>query len=113
MREATLPMLDGKPTINPGPWLTSLVGTLLLTMGGLVAARSGLVAVPVSPTLLEWLCYGLAAIFLIRAVGDFNLIGFFKRVRDSRFSRWDSLAYSPLCLCLSAGMFQTGRIGPV
>jgi hypothetical protein len=27
--------------------------------------------------------------------------GFFKKVRDSRFARLDTLAYSPLCACLA------------
>ena len=113
MRAATLPTLNGKPTINPRPWLVTLVGVLLLCMGGLVAATTGLVVVPFSPKLLSGFCNGLAAIFLIRAIGDFNLVGFFKRVRDSRFSRWDTFAYSPLCLALSVGMFLIGRLGAI
>lgn len=113
MRAATLPTLNGKPTITPEPWLVTLVGVLLLCMGGLVAATAGLVVAPVSPGVLAGLCYGLAAVFLIRAIGDFKLIGFFKRIRDSRFSRWDTFAYSPLCLGLSVGMFLIGRTGPL
>ena len=111
MRNATLPTLDGTPTINPPPWLTLLVGTLLLTMAGLVAATAGLTSVAVSPSVLAGLCNGLAILFLVRAIGDFKLVGFFKRVRDSQFSRWDSFAYSPLCLFLSTGLFLVGQTG--
>jgi lipopolysaccharide/colanic/teichoic acid biosynthesis glycosyltransferase len=28
-------------------------------------------------------------------------VGFFKRMRDSRFARFDTLVYSPLCLFLA------------
>jgi hypothetical protein len=43
----------------------------------------------------------VALIFAARAVGDFRYVGFFKRVRDSRFGRLDSALYSPLCVFLS------------
>ncbi|WP_205190355.1 DUF3995 domain-containing protein, partial [Burkholderia sp. LMG 13014] len=50
----------------------------------------------------------LALIFAVRAVGDFRYVGFFKRIRGSRFARMDTLYYSPLCAALSlsiASMF--------
>ena len=53
---------------------------------------------------LAWLSYALAAGLLARAVGEFKYVGFFKRVRGSRFARLDTLLYSPLCLLLSAGV---------
>ena len=108
MRVASLPAVNGKPVFQPGPLITTLVGCLLLSMAGLVAATAGLIVVPLSPALLSWLCYGLTTVFLVRAMGDFKLIGFFKKVKNSQFARWDSLAYSPLCLGLSAGMFLIG-----
>ncbi len=37
-------------------------------------------------------------IFLVRAVGDVQLVGPFKRVRGTSFARWDSSHFSPLCL---------------
>ena len=109
MRVASLPAVNGQPIFKPGTLITTLVGCLLLSMAGLVAATAGLVATPFSSGLLSGLCYGLTMVFLLRAIGDFKLIGFFKKVRDSQFSRWDSLAYSPLCLVLSAGLFLIGR----
>ena len=41
---------------------------------------------------------------LMRAIGDFRYVGFFKRVRGSRFARMDTTLYSPLCLALAAGV---------
>ncbi|EGD05771.1 hypothetical protein B1M_04736, partial [Burkholderia sp. TJI49] len=43
----------------------------------------------------------LALIFAVRAVGDFRYVGFFKRIRGSRFARMDTLCYSPLCAALA------------
>jgi hypothetical protein len=43
----------------------------------------------------------IAAVFALRAIGDFRYVGFFKRIRDSKFARLDTLAYSPLCAALA------------
>ena len=36
-------------------------------------------------------------------MGDFRTVGFFKKVRATRFAQLDSRIYSPLCAVLSAG----------
>jgi len=55
---------------------------------------------PVPETATVVACWLLATIFILRAIGDFRLVGFFKRVRGSPFAQWDTAAYSPLCLVL-------------
>jgi hypothetical protein len=50
------------------------------------------------------LSYLLALGLLARAVGEFRYVGFFKRVRGSRFARLDTLIYSPVCLLLAVGV---------
>ncbi len=44
---------------------------------------------------------GVAAVLLLRAVGDRRYVGAFKRVRGTRFARWDTWVYSPLCAVLA------------
>lgn len=55
-----------------------------------------------SPMLPDWLItYGgwvLAGLFLIRSVGDFRWMGFFKKQKGTLFAKWDTVLYSPLCL---------------
>jgi hypothetical protein len=46
----------------------------------------------------------LALGLLARAIGEFRYVGFFKRVRGSRFARLDTLLYSPLRLLLAVGV---------
>lgn len=98
-----------RPAFEPGSSLTALVGCLILAMAGLVAASSGFVALPIQRHYLGWLCLGLAALFLLRAIGDFKYVGFFKRVKNSDFARYDTLAYSPLCCALALGLVVVGR----
>ena len=49
------------------------------------------------------MCWVLAAAMLLRALGDFRYVGFFKRVRTGRFAELDTKFYTPLCLALAAG----------
>ncbi len=40
-------------------------------------------------------------LFLMRAVGDFNAVGFFKKIRSTAFAAYDTKYFSPLCVYLS------------
>ena len=44
----------------------------------------------------------VAVVLLVRAIGDFRYIGFFKRVRGTRFARLDTRYFSPVALMLGA-----------
>jgi hypothetical protein len=101
---AAMPSVQGKPLFVPSPLSTIAVGFALLAFAGLVALTGGLVAPVLPPVILAWLSYGLALGLLARAIGDFKYVGFFKRIRDSRFARWDTWFYSPLCLLLCFGV---------
>lgn len=41
-----------------------------------------------------------AIVLLARAIGDFRYVGFFKTVRDTRFSILDTRIFSPVALLL-------------
>ncbi|MFN8346462.1 MAG: DUF3995 domain-containing protein [Spirosomataceae bacterium] len=55
----------------------------------------------VSQSILTSILFGMAAVFLLRAVGEFKYIGFFKTIRDTPFGRMDTRYYSPLCLFIA------------
>jgi len=97
------------PVFEPGPRLTALVGLAILTMTIPVAGAGRLIPSPIPAAILPWMCFGLAAIFLFRAIGDFKYVGFFKRVKSSSFSRYDTFVYSPLCCFLALGLALLGR----
>lgn len=99
-----VPTADGKPLFVPSRKSTVAVGMVLLLFAGLVAATAGVVSVGLPTVALVWLSYALATGLLARAVGEFKYVGFFKRVRGSRFAKLDSLVYSPLCLLLAIGV---------
>jgi hypothetical protein len=102
---AAIPELRGSPSFVPSRMATLLVACVLFACAALVAAASGLIDVPFRPVVIRWCCFSLAFLLLLRAVGDFRLIGFFKTVRGSRFAWLDSALYSPLCLAMAGGVF--------
>lgn len=108
-RGGAVPTVNGKPLFTPTRAMTLAVAAALLLMAALIAATAGIVQTGFNPLLLSGLCYALAAGLLARAVGDFKYLGFFKRVRGSRFATLDTFVFAPLCLALAAGVALLAR----
>jgi hypothetical protein len=104
-----VPSVDGKPLFVPSRRATVAVGIALLSFAALVAATAGWLPLALPRMVLVWLSYGLALGLLVRAIGEFKYLGFFKRVRGSRFATLDTLVYSPLCLLLAVGVALIAR----
>ena len=101
-----VPEVAGRPAFRPSRFSTIAVAIALFVAAAVVAIAGRLLADPLRPPIVRILTFGLGAVFLARSMGDFHLVGFFKRVRASRFARLDTLLYSPLCLILGlAGLF--------
>lgn len=105
-----VPSVDGKPLFQPSRWATVAVAFALFSAAAVVAIRSGIVSVPALAFLAAVGCWGLVAVFGLRAIGDFRYLGFFKRVTGTRFARADTLVYSPLCAVLAV-MAATVALG--
>lgn len=46
----------------------------------------------------------VAGVFIIRAIGDFNLFGFFKKPSEDNFAKSDTKIYIPICLFLGTSL---------
>ncbi|WP_460135673.1 DUF3995 domain-containing protein [Pseudomonas sp. S1_E04] len=107
---AAIPQLPGefasgpRPAFRPSPLGTFLVAMGLVGIALLVCLRAGLYFPPVSHRALQWGISAIAVVMFARAIGDSELVGFFKKVGGSRFARLDTWFYSPLCLVLGAGL---------
>ena len=100
-----MPELDNRPVFIPSAASTFAVAIGLALCAVLVAASAGLIVSKVPALWVTWLAFLLALALVARAVGDFRLVGFFKRVRGTRFARLDSALYAPLCLVLGVAVF--------
>ncbi len=103
-----LPSADGtggsRPAFTPSATATLAVAAALFAVAAMVGLRAGFFATPLNHPALRATIGLVALAMFIRAVGDFRLVGFFKRIKGSSFARMDSWVYSPLCVALGLGL---------
>lgn len=94
-----LPMhQDGRPIFIPKARDCMLVGLGLALIAGFyfLEFSNALYFLPVY--LQTGLLMLIPSLFLIRAIGEFKYVGFFKQLKNTAFGKRDSYYYSPLCL---------------
>lgn len=84
----------------PRKWGTLCVAVLILLASLIILIQEGFVAFFQPSTLSKVGSMVCAFVFIARAIGDFNYVGFFKTVKHSLFAKNDTLLFSPLCLFL-------------
>lgn len=99
-----------RPAFKPRGWLTLLVAAALLVIALLVCLRVGWWLPQVHHQMLQWVISAIALLLFARAIGDSELVGFFKVIKGSRFARWDTWVYSPLCVVLGSGLLAVAWI---
>ena len=93
--DRALPTKDGRRLINPGRFLTFLVGIFLSAFAFVAYLLRFDGGVSDGTVYAGW---ALSALFFLRAVGDFNAVGFFKKIKSSDFAAYDTKYYSPFCV---------------
>lgn len=87
--------------MNPPKALTFVVAIVVGAFAVVYAEKTQLFTLPSMPTWLQkYGLYVVASIFIIRAIGDFKYVGFFKKVKATEFAINDTKYFSPLCLFL-------------
>jgi hypothetical protein len=110
---AALPERDGVPLFRPGLASTLVVAGLLASSALLVLAHAGRGPGVLLPDWIVTLGVPVVAVVMLaRSVGDFRYIGFFKKVRDTRFARLDTRYFSPIALLLGAATASIAWSGP-
>ena len=99
---ASLPAdTSGVIRLRPTASMTWAVAGGLLLLAALSAAHLAFGPAHV-PAWLRMADGAMAAVFGLRAVGDFQYMGLSKRIHGTNFARRDSRYYTPLCLLLAA-----------
>jgi hypothetical protein len=106
---AVVPDRGGKLLFRLGRIGTALLAFGLLAAALLVAEQTLGFMPAVSSSSTAVGCWILAALLLLRTVGDFRYVGLFKRVKDTAFAYWDTAAYTPLCLLLGVATVFIAR----
>jgi hypothetical protein len=111
----TVPIVDGRRSINPGPVATWVVCGLLAMAALIVVGRAGWISIGPFATIFKIGVWGIGFVFLLRTIGDLRTFGFFKTVKGTDFARFDTWLYSPLCVVLAllaAGLAMSRRAAP-
>ena len=92
---------SGTRVLNPGRISCTIVGIGLSTFALLYLIKAGMIEINIPSIILKITGWVIPSIFLIRAIGDFNYVGFFKKLKNTTFGKMDSKLYSPLCFFIS------------
>lgn len=84
----------------PGAIPTFIVAFGLFAMGLFILLKAGFIPLSIPSWLNSYGLWILGGIFIVRAIGDFNYVGFFKKIKTTGFGKNDTKYYSPLCLLL-------------
>ena len=98
-----VPEVAGQPAFQPSSLATLMVAAALAAAALVVLTQGDLMLRSLPPKLSTLACAVLGAVFMLRAIGELRMVGFFKSIRDTEFAWWDSWLYSPLCLAVGLG----------
>ncbi|WP_117885334.1 DUF3995 domain-containing protein [Aureibaculum luteum] len=97
----TLPTKEnGERIINPKKIDSAIVGIGLTSFGVFYVFKSGLIESNLPEWTIKFGSWIIPILFLLRAIGEFRYIGFFKSVKGTDFGKLDTKFFSPLCLLI-------------
>jgi glucan phosphoethanolaminetransferase (alkaline phosphatase superfamily) len=100
--DAVLPTRADNNTkvLNPSILPTLIVAFGLLGFGLFILVMSGLISYNIPQWLNNYGLWIIVSVFTLRAIGDFNYVGFFKKIKHTKFGKNDTKYFSPLCLTI-------------
>ena len=87
-------------TLSIPKFATLIVGLVLVIFGLIYLNKPELINIQVPNWITNYAYWIIPSIFILRAIGEFNYVGFFKKVKDTEFAKADSKIFSPLCLII-------------
>lgn len=91
---------NGERVLNPKKMDSAVVGTGLLSFGFFYLIKSGIISYVLPEWIMNYGSWIIPIIFLLRAIGEFKYVGFFKSVKNTEFGKIDTKLFSPLCLAI-------------
>ena len=91
---------NGEKVLQPGIIACFAVAFALLAVSFYFLIYVKIINLPLTAFVENYGIWGIAAIFTVRAMGDFKYVGFSKKIKGTEFAELDTFFYSPLCLYL-------------
>lgn len=95
--DRAIPTKDGIALLNPGKILTIIVGFIILSFAWIayVLNFKDLSMISYSKQIV-YAGWFLSVVFAIRSIGDFNMVGLFKKIKTTKFAEFDTKYFIPL-----------------
>ena len=95
---ASLPTKEtGERVLNPKKLDSAIVGLGLMCFASFYLIKADLIDLDIPHWILKYVSWMIPTIFILRAVGEFKYVGFFKKIKHTAFGELDTKFYSPLC----------------
>jgi len=91
---------EGKRVLNPKKIDSAIVAIGLLLFANFYLFKGNWINIAINNWITNYSGWLISSIFLLRAIGDFKYIGFFKKVKSTEFAKLDTKFYAPLCLMI-------------
>lgn len=104
-RSVAVPNRGDIRAFEPSTGGTVLVALAFLLAIAVILGQLKFLGDVVPHWIFRWGTWAIALIFFIRAIGEFRLVGFFKKASDTPFAHWDTWLFSPLCLTIAVIAF--------
>ena len=99
--EKTIPTKEnGERVLNPKKVDSAVVGLALCSFAMFYLLKSSFLNIDIPIWITTYGSWIIPSIFILRAMGDFKYIGFFKKIKSTTFGKADSKIFSPLCLTI-------------
>jgi hypothetical protein len=92
--------IEGVKSLNPSKSITCIAACVFLSVAGFYLIKAHLIHLQLPNLITDYGLYLLAIGLIIRAIGDFKYVGFFKTIKNTPFADYDTRYYAPLCLFL-------------
>lgn len=104
--EAAIPKTkEGTWVMKPKKADSAIVGTGLMLLGLFYLIKAGYITLDLPGWAVVTASWLIPSIFLLRAIGDFKYVGFYKKVLETDFAKNDSRFFSPLCAVIALAGF--------
>lgn len=92
--------------LNPSMAATFFIACGLMFLAFITIGNQGFLDNRVKRTYFRYGSLVIAAVFLLRAIGDFKFVGFFKTINETQFAINDTQIFSPFCLLIALLSFS-------
>ena len=102
---------EGQRRFRTGVYARLALGAVMGVFAFITMGNMGIFDAYLNRDFIRYATTVIGAIFLLRAMGDFHYMGFFKKATGTRYARNDSRYYSPLSVLIAVISFFIAWMG--